>query len=112
MRPNKPYTTRRRLLMILGATPLAFGAFAGLRISGDLERQLRRTLAKWPLPFEGGFELRQFTALPEGRGARIVLRLNWPPGMRQRGFTVQSDTPEETLATLTAYIGYWVADLA
>ena len=73
----------------------------------DPETALREALAKMPLPtMPAQLDLQRFTQLRTSGQTQLnaVVRLTWPPGMRQRGFNAQGGSTEIALADLLEQI--------
>ena len=106
-----PHVSRRRILCLFGAVPVALGALGLVGFSTSPEQALRRAIARMPLPFPGRLELVRFEERA-GQEMQIVLRLTWPPGMRQRPFKALGQTPEANIAALSGQIENWVGTLS
>ena len=106
--------SRRNVLCLLGAVPLALGAAHLALPFMSHETRLRQEIARLPMPFPGRLELMCFEHRAPGADSqmKIVLRLTWAPGMRQRPFTAAGPDPDTTIATLRTQIETWVKQIA
>ena len=102
--------TRRAFNALTLSLPLA-GA-AGGSLAAPLEDRLRAALGTFDLPYQPArASLIRLSARPGG-GLDAVVRLDWPPGMRQRRFQSTAYDEEAALAELGAEIEGYFRSLA
>ena len=102
--------TRRSFNALTLSLPLA-GA-AGGSLAAPLEERLRAALRTLDLPYQPAeASLVRLSARPEG-GLDAVVRLNWPPGQRQRRFQSLSGDEDAALADLVSEIEGYFRSLA
>lgn len=92
---------RRTVLTGLGGTALAGGLPGDASASGREEQHLREGIKRLALPQGAGLSPSVLELVGYGRrGARLhaVVRLTWPPGTRQMGFTAEAWSQDTAVA--------------
>ncbi len=108
MAKKAPIFSRRQAAGLLFLAPALPFLPASASASGNHEWQMRRSLAGIQLPVRPA-SLDLVTFSQERRNGRsrmsAVVRMTWPPGMRQRRFTAERGDADQALADLLEEIG-------
>ena len=102
--------TRRSFNALTLSLPLV--GLAGNGFAAPLEDRLKAALRTLDLPYQPAeASLLRLTARPGG-GLDAVVRLHWPPGMRQRRFQSAAKDEEAAFDALVSEIGTYFRSLA
>ena len=103
--------TRRTFGALTLSVPLA-GAAASVGVAAPLEDRLRSALRSLDLPYQPAkASLVRLSARPTG-GFSVVVRLDWPPGVRQRRFQSAAVDEVEAFDALLSEIEAYFRSLA